>query len=311
MLNLHPDGVDLLSLRAFCALMEQRSVSRAAAELGISQPTMSRLLKRLRVYLNDALLIWSGGHMVPTPRALILEPEIRQVVDTLDRISESPEAFDPTNSTATIVLAAAGHLETILLAQVMTLVAREAPRMSLEVRAPNRHQDISALERGKLDFIVGWSVDPMPTLRSRFLFSDKLVCIARRGHPALLGGKLTYLQYVTLPQVQLDFPGRTTSDLVLQQSLARSGDKLKIQFRVQSSQTLTEIVANSNLIATLPNRFARRFLAQHALVIFDLPLKMPTMQNKAFWHERMHSDPKSRWFRKRLAEISGSLSEQC
>jgi DNA-binding transcriptional LysR family regulator len=306
---MYSSELDLLSLKAFCLLMNARSVSRAATSLGVSQPTMSRLLSRLRHSLGDPLLIWAGGRMVPTPRALALEPEIRQIVDAMDRITRPSELFDPASSESTIVLAAAGHLETILLSSVMKRIAAEAPRVSLDIRAPHRLHDTAALERGELDFIVGWSTAPLPTLRSRLLFTDRLVCIARTGHPALHGSTMTYENFLNLSHVQFDFPGRTTTDLVIQQRLAQEGERLSVRFRVQSSQTLTEVVANTDLIAILPNRFAQRFLNQHALMVLDLPLKLPTMQNKAFWHERAHSDPRSRWFRKVLANVARTVPE--
>jgi DNA-binding transcriptional LysR family regulator len=90
--------IDLIALRSFCVLMDERSVSHAAFRLGVKQPTMSRMLAKLRTYFGDSLLVWAGGHMVPTPRALLLEVDIRQVLATMERISSPAQSFDPASS---------------------------------------------------------------------------------------------------------------------------------------------------------------------------------------------------------------------
>jgi DNA-binding transcriptional LysR family regulator len=92
--------LDLLALRSFCALMDERSVSRAAFQLGLKQPAMSRMLAKLRTDFGDALLVWAGGHMVPTPRALQLEGDIRQVIATMERISRPTGSSMPPRAAA-------------------------------------------------------------------------------------------------------------------------------------------------------------------------------------------------------------------
>jgi DNA-binding transcriptional LysR family regulator len=299
--------IDLFALRSFCVLMDERSVSRAAFRLGLKQPTMSRMLARLRVYFGDSLLVWAGGHMVPTPRALQLEGEVRQVITTMERISTRSQSFDPATSSGTLRLVATGYLESIFLVQVMAAIASQSPGTKLEVRPPDRPRDAAALEKGEIDFLVGWNTTPAPSLRSRVLFTDRLICIARADHPRLRDGKLTYEQYVTLPHVQFDVPGRTTTELLLQERLAQDGHQPNVRFRVQSLLTVANVVASSDLIATLSKRFATTLLGQYRLQILELPLRIPLMQNRAFWHERMHDDPRSRWFRKLLADVAKGL----
>jgi len=298
--------IDLFTLRGFSILMEERNVSRAAFKLGLKQPTMSRMLAKLRAYFDDPLLVWSGGHMVPTPRAILLESEIHQVLATMERLSSSPQEFDPKTSGLTIRLAATGYTENVFLARVMSEVAVRAPGVQLEIRPPDRLHDTSALEKGEVDFLVGWNVTPAPVLRSRVLFTDELVCIARAGHPALEDG-LSYERYVALPHVQFDTPSKTTTELLLHERLAQRGDRPFVQFRVQNLLTVAEIVANSDLIATVSKRFVISYLQQYQLSIAELPVRLPVMQNRAWWHERMHREPYSHWFRSLLAEIGKTM----
>jgi DNA-binding transcriptional LysR family regulator len=299
----NPD-IDLFALRSFCVLMEERSVSRAAFRLGVKQPTMSRMLAKLRSYFGDSLLVWAGGHMVPTPRALFLEGEVRPILSTMTRISTPATPFAPNSSEQTFRLVATGYIENVYLAKVMAKIAARAPGIKIEIQSPNRFNDAAALEKGEVDFLVGWNTAAGPTLRSRLLFNDKIVCIARADHPALRDDRMTLELFTTLSHVQFDIPGRTTTELLVQENLAESGHRLNVKFRVQSFWTIAEVVANSDLVATVSKRFATSLLKTYALKILEPPLRLPPIQNRAFWHERMHTDPSSLWFRKLLAEVA-------
>jgi DNA-binding transcriptional LysR family regulator len=296
--------IDLFALRSFCVLMDERSVSRAASRLGVGQSRMSRQLAQLRAYFADALLVWAGGTMIPTPRALALKDDLRQVVEMLERLSSPAQSFDPALTETTVVLVATGYMEHIFLTDVMNAVAACAPGVGVRVRLPDRPQDVSALGRGEIDFLIGWMTAPTPTLRSRLLFKDKLVCIARAAHPKLRDDGLTYEKYLELPHVQYDIPGKTTTERLLQERLARDGQQRNIKYHVQNPLTVAEIVANSDVIATVPEKFAARCREHYSLQAVDLPFSVPPVQNRAYWHESVHSDARSCWFRKLLAEVA-------
>lgn len=300
--------IDLIALRSFCSLLEERSVSRAAARLGIRQSTMSRQLARLRTYFADPLLIWAGGRMVPTPRALGLAEEVRHTVQTLERLAAPAGTFDPASSMTTLTITATGYTEEILLTDFLSAISTRAPGVTVNIRLPDRLHDTGALERGEIDFLVGWMTEPPPILRSRLLFNDRLVCIARIGHPVLSNDEdLTLQRYAELPHVQYDIPGKTTSERLLHERLARSGQQRCIRYHVQSPTTVAEVVASSNLIATLPERFALRCLERHGLKAFEMPLGLPLVQNRLYWHECMHCDPRSRWFRVLFEDLAGEV----
>jgi DNA-binding transcriptional LysR family regulator len=286
--------------------MDERSVSRAATRLGLKQPTVSRMLGKLRNYFRDPLMLWAGGHMVPTPRALQLEGDVLQLIAMMERIASPAQPFDPSSSEITFKLVATGPLENIFLAKVMSAIAARAPAVCVEIRPPNRFQDTGAVEKGQIDFMVGWNLMAAPTLRSRLLYTDKIVCIARADHPDI-GESLSYEKYLELAQVQFDIPGRTTTGQLLQERLARAGRQLNIRFRVQNHLTVADVVANSNMIATLSHRYARSFLTQFPLKILELPIRLPPIQNRIFWHERMQSDLASRWFRQLAADVAKKM----
>jgi|SRR5882757_133156 DNA-binding transcriptional LysR family regulator len=296
--------IDLFALRSFCALIDERGVSRAASLLGVGQSRMSRQLAQLRTYFADPLLVWAGGSMVPTPRALALKDEIRQVVETMERLSSPQQAFDPALTETTVVLVATGYTEHIFLADVIKAIATRAPKTRVKIRLPDRLQDVNALGRGEVDFLVGWTTSPPPILRSRLLFEDQLVCIARAAHPRLRDDTLSYEKYIELAHIQYDIPGKTTTERLLQEHLSRNGHQQNIKYHVENPTTVAYTVANSDVIATVPKKFAARCVKQYALKMFDLPFSLPPMQDRAYWHECMHSDARNQWFRKLLAQVA-------
>lgn len=300
--------VDLLALRSFCLLMDERCVSRAASRLGIRQSAMSRQLARLRAYFADPLLVWAGGTMVPTPRALTLAEEVRGMVRALEALATRAQAFDPVSAVTSLAVVATGYTEEVFLARFLSALSARAPGVTIRIRLPDRTHDRLALERGEIDFLIGWMTEPPPILRSRLLFEDRLVCIARMGHPLLRGAEdLSRERYLDLPHVQYDIPGKTTSERLLHERLAREGRQQHIRYHVQSPLTVAEVVASSDLIATLPSRFARRCVAHHALRILEVPLDLPPIQNRLYWHECMHLDPRSRWFRGLFEELAKEI----
>ena len=244
--------------------------------------------------------------MVPTPRALALKEDLRQVVETMERLSSPAQTFDPASTETTVVLVATGYMEHIFLADVMNAVATRAPGVRVQVRLPDRLQDVSALGRGEIDFLIGWMTTPAPTLRSRLLFKDRLVCIARAAHPKLRHG-LTLEEYLELPHAQYDIPGKTTTKLLVQERLARDGRRRNIRYHVLNPLTVVEIVANSDVIATVPEKFAARCRERYRLQSVDLPFSLPPVQNRAYWHESVHSDARSCWFRKLLADVGTEI----
>jgi DNA-binding transcriptional LysR family regulator len=189
----------------------------------------------------------------------------------------------------------------------MHQVAARAPGIQIETRPPDYLRDNVALESGEIDFLVGWNMKPAPILRSRLLFTDRLVCIARADHPELRDNILSYEDFVRLPHVQYEIPGHTTTGQLLQERLSQDGHRQNVKFRVQNFITVAEVVSNSNLISTLSRRFVTGFLKDYPLKILELPIRLPPMRNSAFWHERMQLDPRSRWFRRLLAEVANSV----
>lgn len=200
---------------------------------------------------------------------------------------------------------AAEHVEYLLAPRLIAHLQQEAPGIDVEFRYADREQALRWLERGEIDFRLGWWPEPAPTLRYKFLFRDRLVCIARRGHPQI-PGSLSVDRFLQTPHVRI-LTLRGPSHRAIDRAVSLLHRKLRVAVRVQNAFDMSNVVASSSLIATVPERQARMLAEKFPLQTLRLPLNVPDMRMAMYWHERTHKQPTHRWFREHLAEIAKTL----
>jgi DNA-binding transcriptional LysR family regulator len=296
-------NIDRMLLRCYDALMVERSVSRAAERVGISQPTMSNALARLRKLFGDPLLLRTRAGMIPTGRALELLKPVRRTLADIEGMLAEQRHFDPATSQVTITLTALEHVEYTILPALTQRLQREAPLVNVEMRSINPEKALDWLERGELDYRLGWLRKPPPSLRYEALFRDKFVCLARAGHPGI-GDKLTLTQYITSAHVCVRSSSRSEYWRTLNEAFLACSRRPRIAFMVQDFMVVPRMVATTDLIATVPERFARSVADQFSLRIFKPPLDLSDICISAYWHERTQTMPVHRWFRRMLADAS-------
>jgi DNA-binding transcriptional LysR family regulator len=301
------DNIDLRLLRAFLALMAERSVTRAAHRVGVGQSAMSQTLARLRALFGDPLLLKSRGGMAATDRALELEKSVRLMLDEYDRMLAPADSFDPATSRRRFVITAPEYAEHLLMPPVLARLRQLAPGIRLEVRAPQPGRVVELLESGELDLRIAWLLAPSPSLRSMQLFQDQIVCLASQPH-AGIQGSLTLDQFLEWPHVQPLGTGRPTTAVVLADAVAREGRKIERAFLVQNFLTIPLIVARTDMLATLPRMLARAFAAQHKLQMLEMPMRLPRIRYAAYWHERSQKDPGHRWLRGVVLQAARALA---
>lgn len=299
------NSTDLSLLRVFLVLMDELSVSRAAERCDMSQPTMSRALARLRTLFHDPLLTRTGGHMVPTARALGLAAQVRGVIEGFENLTRRPDAFDPATSDRTFVLTAPELGERMLMPGLLRRLRSEAPQARLEVRAPDPDRAYALLESGEVDLRIAWLPRPPPSLRSMPLFQDELVCIAAADHPSVQGG-LTLEQFLSLPHARTLGITHITTSRAIDEAVERIGRKLERAFLVQNFLTVPSALAGTDVLATLPRSQALTFARQYPLQVLAPPLRLPRIRYAAYWHERSQADVGHRWFRRMLGEVGSS-----
>jgi DNA-binding transcriptional LysR family regulator len=300
----HLHQLDMNLLLALHVLIEERSVTRAAARLRLTASATSRALGRLRAHLNDALLVRTRDGMAPTPRALGLVDELRRALEALDALVAEHPTFDPLRVERTFRAATVDYAVAVLVPPLLARVARDAPTTDVTVR-PLRGDPSGDLESGAVDIAVAPRRRAAAGVVWTRLFADGFVTVARAGHPRV-GAGLSLDRFCELPHLVVDPEARPTLGAI-DEALARLGRRRRVALRVPAFAVAPLVVADSDLIATLPARLARRFAAQFGLRVVPTPLALPALSLSMAWHERVRRDPGHTWFRRLVREIAATL----
>ena len=284
--------IDLNLLVAFDTLMTTRHVTRAAHLVGIGQPGMSAALARLREMFGDALLVKQSGEMVPTERALELEPEIRRILREVDRLVADRGGFDPSTSRRRFTVRMSDLLSFLLLPTLMQRLERTAAQIGLEVvhLAPDATAD--ALERNTVELAVSTDLKVPKSVSSAPLFKDRVVVIARQ--PIDAETEFPARRQIKVAQSPADdrFAGRRL-DAVNGQS--------RIALTLPHWLAMPEILRQTDLIALVPESIASRFAASHGIVSSESPVADTSFAWTLYWHRRHDNDQGLAWLRDQIA----------
>jgi DNA-binding transcriptional LysR family regulator len=291
---------DLNLLLHFDALMASRSVSRAAEELGISQPAMSAALSRLRRLFNDPLLVREGGSWRPTRRAEDLHGSFRPLLDTWREVSLPRTEFDPRSTRRVVTMFATDYVQFTVIGRVAGRLAQQAPGVELRVVPVTAQLGLGVLDSNQAELVAGYYPQPAPNLRTRFLFEEKVVCVVRSGHPCL-GRPWNLDAYVAWQHVNLATYTRHFSERI-DRALAGLNRSRRVSLSLTSYLAAPFAVGNSDLIATVPQSVADALAARAGCVVLDAPLALPMLTVSLYWHERHHRDPAHAWLRQLIGQ---------
>ena len=295
-------AVDLNLLVALDALLSERSVTRAARRIGLSQPATSHALGRLRDLLGDPLLVRVGGGMALTPRGEALAEPTRAALDAASRVLAPRGAFDPAAETRPLRLAGADFTQVDILPRLCARLAEEAPGIDVQVH-PAPEDLLGLVQRGEVDVALG----PVrfsglqPGLEEEPLFEERFVCVVRDGHP-LTRGRLTLERFAAARHAMIAPRGKAGG--VVDDLLAKHGKTRRVAARVAHFLVAPHVVAATDLVLTLPERVARLYEEQLPLRTLKLPFEVPGFTVSMIWHERSKSDPALRWARGLLREVA-------
>ena len=292
--------LDLNLLRLFDAIWRTRNVSRAAEQLGLSQPAASQGLARLRQQLGDALFVRGGGGVAPTPRAEALALAVQSALSTLEQ-ALTATAFDPRRSTRSFRLHLSDIGEARFLPRLLAMLQAEAPTTRVETRPLPLDEIAPALHSGRLDVAIGY-LSAMDDTLSLPLFRDRYVILLRRGHPILRHWRrrsaadeaelLSGLRYAVV---------RSHADTL--RILSLLGVEGNIRLSAANFLSLPDTVKATDLAVLMPSQTALQFVAggEHALIEPDMPLRELTVS--LHWSRRFGHDPALRWLRGRIVDM--------
>lgn len=293
-------NVDLNLLVALDALLAERSVSRAAVRLHLSQPATSALLARLRQLFGDPLLLRSARGMLPTPRALELLGPVKQVLDEIDAIIQPRTAFDPDSAEHTFTLSASDYVEYALLPALVDYLERQAPGVRLAVRPLDLQTVAKQMESGEVDLCITGLQNAPAGLHQQPLYAERMVSVVRRKHPGV-GARLTLEKFCSLEHILVSVRGSGFSARI-DEALAKLGRKRRARLAVPHFLLVPEIVARSDMISALPERLARGYA--NKLRIFEPPLDIEGFTVGQIWHERNQREPAQVWLREVVLKLA-------
>ncbi len=299
------DGIDLNVLLLLDVLLQERSVTRAAARVRLTPSAMSHALRRLRELFGDPLLVRGKGGLMLTPRAEELRIPLRRSLQDLTRVVQGQVSFEPRTATRTFRIACTDYVEAVVLPRLLRRVSEESPGVVIQARAIERDLP-HELEIGGVDVAIGPYLDTEPGLVQRRLFEEEFVCIVRRDHP-LVGDKLDLKTYTALPHALFSPRGEGSSraDAVL----AAKGLQRRTMLRVPHILTAVLMVTRSNLVLTTPRRIVTEFAELWPIRAFEPPIPLSTFDVKMLWHERYQRDPAHVWLRRAIiAEMEDASS---
>ena len=304
--------LDLNLLRVFDEVMAERSLTRAARNLSLTQPAVSNALRRLRDTLGDELVQRSGQAMAPTPRALAIWPSVREALQQLQE-SLAPSEFVPASASTAFVLAMADATAAELIPGLVDTLELEAPGVSVRVVPLTTRDPRRLLDEESCDLAVGYfpsvladittraqSGEAMPFNHLR-LYDGEYVCVMRTGHP-LASGPLTLNRFCAARHMLVSFSGRPYGSI--DESLASLGRKRKVVLTVNQFFTAGRVVANSNLLTVLPRHFVRVTGIAEQLVLRPLPFEVSPVHVDAVWHRRAQQHSGHVWLRQALVRAA-------
>jgi DNA-binding transcriptional LysR family regulator len=308
----HFRALDLNLLRVFDEVMTERSLTRAARNLSITQPAVSNALRRFREAVGDELIKREGLEMIPTPRALAIWPAVRAALHQLQDVL-SPNTFVPAQATMSFVLAMADATAAELIPGLIRLLDQDAPGVSIRVIPLTTRDPRRLLDEGTADLAIGFFPVVFADLTARSqageaiafnhqrLFSGDYVCVMRRDHP-LSRGPLTLSRYCAARHLLVSFSGRPFG--FIDEALALVGRERRIVLTVNQFFTAGQVVTQSDLLTVLPRHFVKMTGIAEQLVLRELPFVAPKVHVDALWHHRAQRDSAHAWLRHAIASLS-------
>ena len=298
---------DLRLLRVFDALMEEGNVTRAASRLNLTQSATSQALAKLRSALGDPLFVRSGQGMHPTAKAAAMAAPVREALELISTAVSASQAFDPKTSRRAFRVGATDHALMLFLPGLAKRVASSAPGVQLITTAVSPDRGLDYIREGRIDLLIAYFVvTKVPgNFRTRPFFRDTYRVLARKGHPQFRS-RISLDTFARAGHVVVA-PRETWQPGPMDLALAQAGLKRDIRVMVPHYMVVPYVVAETDLVATLPSRAAIRLTRGLPIQTFRPPLEVASFRLEMAWDERHHHDPAHKWLRELLTELGKSL----
>ena len=283
----------------FHAILSNGSITSAAEALGVTQSSVSKQLKNLRIYFRDDLFVRSGYGMAATNKALSIAPQISNLINSFEALNGEIN-FDPGYIERDFVISTTDEIQHFLLPELIARIATDSPNSRVIFKVLESHYAAKQLESGSVDLAITLNWHAPEHLKQKRLFSDDFVVIYREGHP-LQGKKLTLKQYLSASHMMVSPLG--TAFGPIDEILNSQGRKRVLNLVVPYFMQVADALTGSDLILTLQRRACKELIKNHPLSITEMPLKVRPINYYLFWHKRYDKDSTNRWLRQVCCDV--------
>ena len=302
----HLREVDANLLVTLDALLVDASVTRAAERLGRSSSAISHALAKLREVFADELFVRAGQKLVPTAKAVELAPTVHVILAGMESLLRPSKPFDPSLAIRDFSVAASEAAELILLQPLRQRLKPLAPSVRVDWMPFHREDNIDALRNGRCHFMIDIEGVPMPApdIRVLKLFDDKLITLARDGHP--LTRRKTADRFATADHIEVN-----SLPAIEPINRAVAADKLacNVSSRVSSVLVGLLLALNSDALITLPASLAQILEKQFGLVRVHQPFGPIAFPVRLLWHSSYDRDECHAWVRGELSALAGGIAD--
>ncbi|MBV4533734.1 LysR family transcriptional regulator [Pseudomonas sp. SWRI107] len=295
--------VDLNLFIVFDAIYTEANLTRAGQIVGITQPAVSNALSRLRETFNDPLFVRTAQGMVPTPMAQNIIGPVRNALALLRTSVQESRIFNPQQANKTFRISMTDLTEAVILPPLFQRLRRLAPTLVIESFPCKRRETTKELAAGRLDFAVDAPLNTDPQVRHVRLMQDRYVCAMRPGHP-LADSKLTLDSYLGMTHIHIS--SRRNGLGYVDLALGKMGVQRRVALRSQHYLMASQVLQQTDMVMTVPERFARRHQLRHQ----PLPVEVPALETHLYWHESTDQDPANRWMREQIIELCERVAAQ-
>lgn len=298
------NSLDLNLLAALDALLTTGSVAGAAQRMHLSAPAMSHTLARIRVALDDPILVRAGQRLVPTPRAEELRVPVRRLISEAVALMQPGGGLDLSRVQREFTVRAPEGMGIVYGAALLAGIQRDIPLATLRF-IPESDSDAAALREGRIDLDVGIIRDAGSEVKTAPLYAQRIAGVAKAGH-SLLAGRMTPERFAAEQHVGIAQRGRNKE--AVDALLAELRCARRIVLTVPSAYGALMAAARSSLIACVPEPLARTVAGALGLDVFQLPVPVPTEQVVQAWHPRVDAEPAHQCLRRCVASLAGSTT---
>ncbi len=306
-------SIDAKFLHTVYLLLTEQNVSRVAAILGQSQPSVSATLKRARMAFSDQLLVRSGQAMTITQRGETIRQSLRHILDELSATLAPDSAFDPATATFTMRVSAMSCFGGFLIPPIAERLRGEAPMASIDFFAPAESDDLTEqLASGKTDLLIANWPSPHPALKYSTIFDCETACIVNEKHRFAERDEITMEDYLSVTHLSLGSVVRPAFSPIGGR-LKQLGAKRRVALSVPEYALVPPVIARTDLIFTTARPYADFVAARYpdyGLKVVRAPRALGNMRLYLLWHERAHQSPANRWVRALIRDVSRRYSDE-